>query len=110
MKTNSKGGGSKQSQEPPVKYNTEFGYSRKDVILICAGLIAFGYALYYGLQALGLEAGQAGNWVQFLIFMGICVGWVSTYLLRVATKVRPNYFCGSPDSPYHVRICGLFSD
>ena len=30
--------------------NTEFGYSRKDIILLGAGLIAFGYALYYGLQ------------------------------------------------------------
>lgn len=71
-----------------VKYNTEFGYSRKDVLLICGGLIALGYALYYGLQALGMEAGYAGNWVQLIIFMGICVGWVSTYIYRVATKVR----------------------
>lgn len=30
--------------------NTEFGYSRKDIILIGAGLIGFGFALYYGLQ------------------------------------------------------------
>ena len=30
--------------------NTEFGYSRKDVILIGAGMIGAGYALYYGLQ------------------------------------------------------------
>lgn len=83
------GGESQQkSEEPPVKYNTEFGYSRKDILLIGAGLIALGYALYYGLQATGMEAGMAGNWVQLIIFMGICVGWVSTYLFRVATKVR----------------------
>jgi len=44
-----------------VVYNKEFGYSRKDVILIGVGLIAFGYALYYGLQANGMEAGYAGN-------------------------------------------------
>mmetsp|Transcript_704 Transcript_704/g.1772 ORF Transcript_704/g.1772 Transcript_704/m.1772 type:complete len:190 (+) Transcript_704:2009-2578(+) len=73
-------------QERPVKYNTEFGYSRKDVTLICAGLIALGYALYYGLQAAGMDAGMAGNWVQLAIFVGICIGWVSTYLFRVATK------------------------
>ena len=76
------------SRDPNLKYNTEFGYSRKDVILIGVGLIALGYALYYGLQATGLDAGLAGNWVQLIIFMGICVGWISTYIFRVATKVR----------------------
>lgn len=35
---------------PRLQRNTEFGYSRKDVILIGAGLIGAGYALYYGLQ------------------------------------------------------------
>uniref|UniRef100_A0A7S0RIX4 Uncharacterized protein n=1 Tax=Chlamydomonas leiostraca TaxID=1034604 RepID=A0A7S0RIX4_9CHLO len=74
------------NSEKPVVYNKEFGYSRKDIILIGAGLIGLGYALYYGLQAGGMEAGMAGNWVQLIIFMGICVGWVSTYLFRVATK------------------------
>ncbi|GIM02808.1 hypothetical protein Vretimale_7653 [Volvox reticuliferus] len=69
-----------------VMYNTEFGYSRKDVLIITGGLIALGYGLYYGLQAMGMEAGYAGNWVQLIIFMGICVGWVSTYIYRVATK------------------------
>ena len=29
-----------------------------------------------------------GNWVQLIIFVGICIGWVSTYVWRVATKVR----------------------
>lgn len=72
--------------EPPVNYNKEFGYSRKDIILIGAALIALGYAMYYGLQAMGMEAGYAGNWVQLIIFVGICVFWVSTYVYRVATK------------------------
>lgn len=36
---------------------------------------------------MGMEPGIAGNWVQAIIFLGICVGWVSTYLYRVATKV-----------------------
>lgn len=66
----------------------EFGYSRKDIILIGGGLIGLGYALYYGLQAGGMEPGMAGNWVQLIIFMGICVGWVGSYVYRVSTKVR----------------------
>lgn len=48
---------------PPQK-NTQFGYSRKDVIIIGVGLIGGGYVLYYGLQATGMEPGIAGNWVQ----------------------------------------------
>jgi len=47
-----------------------------------AGLIGLGYALYYGLQAIGMDAGMAGNWVQLIIFLGICIGWISTYLYR----------------------------
>ncbi|KAL4440621.1 hypothetical protein ABPG75_003622 [Micractinium tetrahymenae] len=68
------------------KRNTEFGYSRKDVILIGAGLIGAGYALYYGLQATGMEPGIAGNWAQLIIFVGMTFGWVGSYLFRVATK------------------------
>ena len=70
-----------------MQYSTQFGYSRKDVLLIGGGLIAFGYIMYYGLQAAGLDAGAAGNWVQLVIFIGICFGWVGSYLWRVATKV-----------------------
>lgn len=55
-------------------------------MIITFGLIALGYAMYYGLQAMGMEPGYAGNWVQLTIFLGICIGWVSTYLYRVATK------------------------
>lgn len=73
--------GSDAEAESPLK-NTEFGYSRKDVILIGVGLIVFGYVLYYGLQAAGMEPGMAGNWVQLIIFFGICVGWVGSYLFR----------------------------
>lgn len=39
-------------------------------------------------QATGMEAGKAGNAVQFTIFMGICVGYISTYIFRVANKAR----------------------
>jgi hypothetical protein len=70
------------------KRNTEFGYSRKDVILIGVGLIAFGYILYYGLQASGMDAGMAGNWVQLIIFLGICVGWIGSYLFRYVGEAK----------------------
>eukprot|EP00878_Enallax_costatus_P020079 GHUV01021210.1.p3 GENE.GHUV01021210.1~~GHUV01021210.1.p3 ORF type:complete len:171 (+),score=63.46 GHUV01021210.1:411-923(+) len=69
-----------------VVYNKEFGYSRKDVLIIIVALIALGVFMYEGLQAAGMSPGMAGNWVQLLIFLGICVGWVSTYLYRVANK------------------------
>ncbi len=52
------------------------------------GLFGIGYAMYYGLQATGMEPGYAGNWVQLIMVMFLCVGWVSTYVFRVATKVR----------------------
>lgn len=70
-----------------VEYSKEFGYSRKDVLIIIVGLIGLGVVMYEGLQAMGMDAGIAGNWVQATIFLGICVGWVSTYLWRVANKV-----------------------
>ena len=71
-----------------VQESVEFGYTRKDVILIGAGLIGAGYALYYGAQAFGVEATTAGNYVQLFIFLVICVGYISTYIFRVANKVR----------------------
>jgi hypothetical protein len=77
-------------QEPGVKYNKEFGYSRKDVVLIGVGLIVLGYALYYGLQAAGVDPLMAGNFTQLIIFVGLCVGWIGSYVFRVVNKVR---FC-----------------
>ena len=65
----------------------EFGYTRKDIILIGGGLIGFGFALYYGLQAAGVDALVAGNYVQLFVFVGICLGYISTYFYRVANKV-----------------------
>ena len=75
-----------QQDDDSPKPNTEFGYSRKDIIIIGGGLIGVGYASYYGLQAAGVEPGMAGNFVQAGIFLGICIGWVGSYLYRVATK------------------------
>lgn len=70
-----------------VEYNQEFGYSRKDVLLIGVGLIALGYAMYYGFQATGMDPGMAGNVTQLIIFVGLCVGWIGSYVFRVANKV-----------------------
>ena len=66
----------------------QFGYTRKDVILLGVGILGFGYALYYGLQAAGYDALVAGNIVQIFVFLGIGVGYISTYIFRVANKVR----------------------
>ena len=61
----------------------QFGYTRKDIILLGVGIIAFGYALYYGLQAFfGVDALVAGNYVQLFVFLGIGVGYISTYHLQ----------------------------
>lgn len=73
-------------EEDTRKVKAEFGYSRKDVIIIGAGLIGVGYALYYGAQSFGVEAAIAGNFVQLFIFLVICVGYISTYIFRVANK------------------------
>jgi hypothetical protein len=50
-------------------------------------LILLGYALYFGLQAAGVDPLMAGNFTQLIIFIGLCVGWVGTYVFRVANKV-----------------------
>lgn len=71
-----------------MKYNTEFGYSRKDVILIGGGLIAVGFGIKYGLQIGGVDPLQAGTYAQLAIFLGGLVAWVASYVFRVSTKVR----------------------
>ncbi|GMH45930.1 hypothetical protein BSKO_13894 [Bryopsis sp. KO-2023] len=76
----------KKSSEEPVAYNTEFGYSRKDVVLIGVGLIGGGFALKYGFQFAGVDPLQAGNYAQLVIFLGGLVAWVATYVFRVSTK------------------------
>ena len=81
-----------------MQYNQEFGYSRKDVLLIGLAFIGVGYALYYGAQAVGIEATTAGNYVQLLIFLIICVGYISTYIFRVANKVSGAVALPNPNS------------
>lgn len=72
-----------------MQKSTEFGYSRKDVLLIGFGIFGGGFGLYYGLQAAGVPAGYAGNYVQLFVVLGLCVGWIGSYIFRVANKVTP---------------------
>ncbi len=59
----------------------EFGYNRKDVILICTAPLLGGYLTYYGLQKfLGLNPIEAGNYVQVIFVFVLCVGWCATYV------------------------------
>ena len=67
--------------------NKEFGYSRKDVILIGVVLIGLGVGSYYGLQfGAGMDPIMAGNFVQLIFVLLLSFGWVGSYLFRVATK------------------------
>ncbi|XP_074280749.1 uncharacterized protein LOC141605761 [Silene latifolia] len=63
-----------------------FGYTRKDVILIGVGVTVFGVGLKSGLEFVGVDPLQAGNVVQLVIVLGMTVGWISTYMFRVASK------------------------
>lgn len=73
--------------ENGVPYNDQFGYSRKDIILIGVGLIGTGFLLNWVLQSVfQMDPIMAGNYAQLIIFVGLCVGWIGSYLFRVATK------------------------
>jgi hypothetical protein len=74
------------SPRPSSLIQPSFGYSRKDVLLIGGGIFGAGYAAYYGLQAGGMDAGRAGNYVQAAVFSALTFGWVGSYLWRVGTK------------------------
>jgi hypothetical protein len=87
----------KGQDEPAVNYNKEFGYSRKDVVLIGVGLVAVGYALYYGFQSAGVDPFMAGNFTQLIIIVGLCVLWVGSYVFRVMNKVQSWFTCCSTD-------------
>ncbi len=58
---------------------------RIDVILIGIGVFAIGGAGYLGLKWAGLNNIDAGIWSQ-VVLVGIILAWLSSYVLRVATK------------------------
>lgn len=58
---------------------------RIDVIGIGVGVFLIGGSIYLGLRIAGLDTLSAGVWSQVL-FIGGLVGWVVTYLTRVASK------------------------
>ncbi|PAN27960.1 hypothetical protein GQ55_5G122800 [Panicum hallii var. hallii] len=72
--------------QSPKQEKAPFGYTRKDVLLIGLGVTAFGVGLKYGLELVGVDPLQAGNVVQLLVVLGMTVGWISTYMFRVANK------------------------
>lgn len=85
------GGGGEGEEEPWVptpgkQYNTEFGYSRKDVLLICGFFLAAGFGGFWWLEHSGLDAVEAGRYVQVAIVLLMTVGWLGSYLFRVKTK------------------------
>uniref|UniRef100_A0A1D1XYT1 Cytochrome oxidase assembly protein 3, mitochondrial n=1 Tax=Anthurium amnicola TaxID=1678845 RepID=A0A1D1XYT1_9ARAE len=65
---------------------TPFGYTRKDVLLIGLGVTVIGVGLKSGLEFLGVDPLLAGNVVQLVIVLGLTVGWIFTYIFRVANK------------------------
>ncbi|NEP09746.1 MAG: DUF3007 family protein [Symploca sp. SIO1A3] len=58
---------------------------RIDAIAITLGAFAFGGVTYIVLQIAGVDGQQAGIWTQLLLVVGL-LGWVGTYLFRVANK------------------------
>eukprot|EP00976_Prorocentrum_cordatum_P108371 1194831-Prorocentrum_minimum.AAC.2 len=68
------------------KQNTEFGYSRKDVLLIGAGILIAGFGSYFGMLAAGVDMVVAGN-IEIVIFvLGLTLAWTASYVFRVAKK------------------------
>ncbi|KAJ3668992.1 hypothetical protein LUZ60_010942 [Juncus effusus] len=80
------GGSSSEDSETTNEEKVPFGYSRKDVILIGFGVLLAGYGIKYGLEFVGVDPLQAGNVVQLIIVLGLTIGWISTYMFRVANK------------------------
>ncbi|XP_057537669.1 uncharacterized protein LOC130815271 [Amaranthus tricolor] len=82
--------GNSSSNEPLEDSSTQdkvpFGYTRKDVLLIGVGVTVFGVALKSGLEFAGVDPLQAGNVVQLLVVLGMTVGWIFSYMFRVANK------------------------
>ncbi|NET57227.1 MAG: DUF3007 family protein [Symploca sp. SIO2E6] len=58
---------------------------RIDAIAISLGVFAFGGLIYIVLQFVGVDGQKAGILTQLLLVVGL-LGWVGTYLFRVANK------------------------
>jgi phosphotransferase system glucose/maltose/N-acetylglucosamine-specific IIC component len=58
---------------------------RIDAIGIALGVFVAGGIIYFILQVSGLDSLRAGIWSQAILVGGL-IGWILTYLLRVATK------------------------
>jgi len=56
------------------------------VILIGVGLLGGGFFFKWALEQAGVDPIMAGNYAQLIIFVGLCFGWIGSYLFRVATK------------------------
>ncbi|GAQ81818.1 hypothetical protein KFL_000920030 [Klebsormidium nitens] len=63
-----------------------FGYTRKDVLVLGLGVIVAGFALKYGLEAVGVDPLVAGNVIQISFVLGLMILWVFSYVFRVANK------------------------
>ncbi|CAM8949078.1 unnamed protein product [Rhodiola kirilowii] len=74
------------STEGEKKEATPFGYTRKDVLLIGAGVTLGGLGLESGLEYAGVDPLQAGNAVQLVMVLGLTVGWILSYVFRVSNK------------------------
>lgn len=75
-----------EEPSPSEKEKAPFGYSRKDVLLIGVGVTLLGVGLKSGLEFFGVDPLFSGNVVQLVIVLGLTVGWISTYMFRVANK------------------------
>ena len=74
------------AEEKKFVQNTEFGYSRKDVLLIGVGLLVAGFGSYYGMLAAGVDMVVAGNIEVAIFVLGLTVAWTASYVFRVAKK------------------------
>jgi hypothetical protein len=75
-----------ESEGDTSSEKTPFGYTRKDVLLIGVGVIGAGFALKYGLEAVGVDSLVAGNIIQITFVLGLTVLWIFSYIFRVANK------------------------
>lgn len=76
----------KKEVEKEVNYNKQFGYSRKDVLLLGGGLLFAGFGSYWGMLASGVDMVLAGN-IELIVFtLGTMLAWTASYVFRVANK------------------------